>query len=412
MSNLQNLVVEDLGLLAESPDLFVPIGTTTTVPVGTREKIPFTGKVGDTVFDYFWEVHSARLTRLTHIINSRIGSDGQPETYNLVTGVFSRVEATLTVVYDGEEISLEQWLCNVTNAAISDETKKIPVEVFTKQLSNMGFKWGTESMSLLWQHFGASQVKMDAAFAEFLKSGAVDVTNSVAPERRNRIQQILQHEKGLPISSFEMSQADRSRSRTGQGFVDLLEATYDNFVRVVSLRATASKLDALLKENEDSMDSEAKEMAQAEIKNKIRQSTRWTTNWGGAQQRKTLQEDGSIEDQDIWDQVSVPCGRITVKAPVFTQMIDPETTEPRYDGTGKPIMVRAQEPILDDDDQPIMANGKVVMRGASQTIEIDLWRQAGEASESASMAGEVDTTLGQSGNQAASSTAISSDDEF
>jgi hypothetical protein len=412
MANLQDLTMEEFGLLVDAPDLFVPIGTTVTVPVGPdADPVQFTGKINDAVFEYYLKVNSARLTRLTHIINTRM-VDGEAQPYNLVTGVLSKVDARLTVVFEGEQISLEQFLCEIVNASVSPD-KKVDIDAFSKQLRNMGFRWSSDGMSLLWQHFGASQTKMADAFQAFKAAGAIDATNKIPEERRNRIQTVLEFEKGLPVKSFEIGQADRTRSRTGQGFVDLLESQYDNFRRVIALRTQASKMRADLEAVKDETDPEAYAEIDRSINNLVRQSTRWTTNWGGAQQRKTLQDDGTIEEQDIWDQVSIPCGRISVGVPVFTQMINAETGEPETDPhTGQPLMVRVQEPLLDDDDAPIMSNGKPLMRPAVKEIEIDLWRASGETSEASAMAGEVDTTLGQTGDQSTSNTKIGDDDEF
>jgi hypothetical protein len=110
------------------------------------------------------------------------------------------------------------------------------------------------------------------------------------------------------MTSFEIGTVDRSKSRTNQGFLNIVDAAVDTFQRVYGLRLQAH----LLGQKTEGL-SQAKIAAAEEKRQKLLQLSRqWVSNWSGSQQRVVVSPSGAKEPQDIYDPVNAPCGRFSL----------------------------------------------------------------------------------------------------
>lgn len=369
MSDLSTLSFDELDALSESPEAFAPIGQ--VVPVTVGKPATFTANIGGVHFPYTFTVKSALLTRLTQIVRTR----AEGGLYNLLTGVMSHVDADLSVHVDGEQLNISEFFRKITNAE-KTEDKQLSQEVWESTMAGAGFRWNTPDMVILFQHFGASEKLLNANFDAFIAAGAKDITANYPPNRLKEIRRIVFHETGLPISHFEIGSSDRTQSRTGQGFEDILQSQFDNWQRIIKGRVEVMKLRLELDEmrKDDKILPEDLRELEDQVALKRRQTTRWVNNWGGAQVGMTVENDGSITEGEEWFQQSVPCGRITVRIPVFEEMKDPATGEVVM-SDGEPVMVRAKEPFLDAVTQePILKDGAPIIVPAVKVAEWNFWK--------------------------------------
>lgn len=395
--DMQAFAFDELDAVLETPEIFIPFGQTVPITIGQPAK--FTANIDGHQVPYQVVFESARLTRLTQIVN-KSQRTGAP--YNLVTGQFNAVEAKLTVNVGQNEdgtkkfISLEEWIRTILNAS-RDEAKRITAAAWAEQCEAMGFRWSSGGpMVLLFQHFGASQRKLLEIFDIFIDAGAVDVTGNYDPEKLGRMRRIVTHSPGLPVTAFEIGQADRDESQTHQGFEDLLETQWDNFKRVIKMRNEAAVLSKELAkiERDDKVDPEDVSALRGDVAILRRQSSRWVNSWSGAQQRTTIQADGTLSQGDEWDPQNMPCGRISVQIPVFAPMVDEETNEPIVID-GQKQMVRSKVPLLDNNENPVMQGGQPVLINESKVIEFDLWKAQDDPGDNPPADEEVDASGGE-----------------
>jgi cell division septum initiation protein DivIVA len=130
-------------------------------------------------------------------------------------------------------------------------------------------------------------------------------------ENRGNIVAAYAHEAGIPVTSFEIGTVDRNQSRTGQGFLNLVDASVDQFQRIIRLRKEAS---VLKNEIATQTDWSQKKIKAAEDRIKVlgNMSRQWTTNWAGAQQIIQVDEGGNLVAKDQFAAVNAPCGRFTM----------------------------------------------------------------------------------------------------
>lgn len=407
----ESLSFEGLDQLYENPDIFMPVGQ--IVPVIAGQPVDFRSEIEGKFFDYTVLIKRARLTRLTQMVNKR----GDGSLYNLISGTLSNVDAQITIHLPdgGGDLSLPEFFLRMTNANQPPD-KQLSTERFNKVAKDAGFHWGDGTETLLFQHFGGSERKRQQFFADFIEAGARDVTGNYDKNRLGRIKQILAHEDGLLVERFEIGSQDRSQSRTGQGFLNLLDAGFMNFRRVILGRIEADKLAREFAAiPEDQLSPEDRLAMTKDIANIRRQSSRWVTNLGGAQQRMVPQADGSLVPDDIWDETDVPCGRVTVKKPVYNQVLDPENKLPMLGEDSRPVLVRAKEVMLDGDDNPILGDdNRPIMVPSWKMVEYDFWKAQGDNTDDpVEETKVVDTTAGAAVNTTeGSATEISDEDEF
>jgi len=176
---------------------------------------------------------------------------------------------------------------------------------FEDSLIAMGMNFGG-GMPLFFQQFGASEDGIKHAINAFKAAGAIDVTGGI--ENPGRIVAAYQHKSGVPMTSFELGTTDRSKSRTNQGFLNLVDGAVETFQRVYSLRLEAHLL------NQKMNDLPQAKVKDAEEKRKdlLALSRQWVSNWSGSQQRIKVEKNGSQTPLNVYDPVNAPCGRFTL----------------------------------------------------------------------------------------------------
>lgn len=304
MSNLLdkfNLGSDLFATVADAPEVFETTGRTTTFHVGRR--IPFKGSINGIEVPAYATLHEALLTRMS-VIQQTSPSSG--DTYKIVTGIFKPVKMDIEVVIDGETMSLPELLRSFVNASAQNPVNE---QTFLDTASRIGLKF-VEGMPLLWQQFGASEEGIDKAFTAFAHAGAVDVLDQMG-EKANNIIKAYAHDAGIPVTSFEVGTTDRSQSRTGQGFLNLVDASVDQFSRIVGLRKEASLLKQELVNNTNWSQNKIKQ-AEERIKVLGNMSRQWTTNWAGAQQIIQVNNAQQKVVKDQYAAVNAPCGRFTM----------------------------------------------------------------------------------------------------
>lgn len=276
--------------IADNIDALQSTARTQQLTVGKTVK--FTGTINGQSVPAEVTLREASLSRLSVL---RQTSPNTGNDYLLVTGVMNPVRMDLNVNIDGETLSIVDLLQTMTGT--SDRSK------FEASLAAMGLNY-MNGMPLFFQQFGASEDGIKHAIEAFKAAGAVksNITNP------GRIVAAYQHKGGVPLTSFELGTTDRSKSRTGQGFQNLVDAAVDTFQRVYGLRLQAHVLEKKAEELPQAKVKAATEKAD-ELKKLARQ---WASNWSGSQQRITVAKNGSKTPVDIYDPVNAPCGRFTM----------------------------------------------------------------------------------------------------
>ena len=286
--------------VADAPEVFESTGRTTTLHMGRR--IAFNGSINGIAVPAYATLNSASLSRMS-VIQQKSPYTG--EMYKIVTGIFKPVDLTIEVVVEGETMTLPELLRKFVNASAA---KPVDEQAFLDTASRIGLKF-TDGMPLLWQQFGASDAGIEHAFEAFKAAGAVDVLGSM--EKRGNIVAAYAHDSGVPVTSFEIGTVDREASRTGQGFLNLVDATVEQFSRIVSLRKEASLLKGQMTVQTDWSQKKVKDV-ESRLKVLGDMSRQWTTNWAGAQQIITINESGQKVSKDQYAAVNAPCGRFTI----------------------------------------------------------------------------------------------------
>jgi len=243
-------------------------------------------------------LREASLSRLS-ILEQKSPYSGKD--YYLVTGVMNPVKMDVMVTIDGEQLSLADLMYKFVTA----KNETVDRQKFNDSLIAMGMNFNG-AMPLFFQQFGANEEGFRHAINAFKEAGAVDVTGRI--NNPGRIVAAYQHKTGVPLTSFEIGTVDRSKSRTNQGFLNIVDASVDTFQRVYGLRLQAH----LLGQKIEGL-SQAKIAAAEEKRQKLLQLSRqWVSNWSGSQQRVVVSPSGTKEPQDIYDPVNAPCGRFTM----------------------------------------------------------------------------------------------------
>ena len=325
--------------VADSPEVFETTGRTTTLHAGRR--IAFKGSVNGIEVPAYATLKEASLTRMS-VIQQKSPYTG--ETYKIVTGIFKPVKMEVELIVDGETMTLPELLRATVNASAA---KPLDEQTFLDTASRIGLKFN-EGMPLLFQQFGASESGIQHAFDAFKAAGAVDVLGTM--QNRGNIVAAYAHEAGIPITSFELGTVDRNQSRTGQGFLNLVDASVDQFSRIVRLRKEAALLKAELAAQTSWSQVKVKK-AEDRIKAIGNMSRQWTTNWAGAQQIITVDEGGNLVPKDQYAAVNAPCGRFTMVVDGKSIAVDLWKNSARAEST--PVGVAANAVSVDDTDEEL-----------------------------------------------------------
>ena len=299
--NIQNLGLNmDLfSAIAETPEMFESTGRTTTLRQG--REISFKATINGIEVPATAVLHEARLTRLT-LLEQVSPNTNKP--YNLVTGIMRPVKMDIFVTIDGQKMNIIDLLHSVVNSG----STKITREQFLDTARKIGMDL-EGGMPFFFQQFGANIDGFKHALEAFKLAGAKDVIGQM--NNPGRIQAAYQHDAGVPVTAFEVGSVDRSKSRTDQGFQNLVDSIIDNFQRVVRLRKESKLLDVTIAESKG-WTQEKTQAVRDQSKLLMDMSRQWASNWAGAQQRIVVLPNGKKDIQNIWDPVNAPCGRFTM----------------------------------------------------------------------------------------------------
>lgn len=301
---------EDFSLLATDPALLSSAGRTTTLVKGRR--VAFNATIAGTEFPAYATLESARLHRISII--DHVSKSGSPS--KLVTGIFKPVKMNVEIVVDGEVITLPNLLRKIAMRNVPAD-KQVSEEQFIATLEQLGMRFAS-GMNLFWQQFGANQEGINQLVEAFKVAGAVDAMGSMT--NPGRIKECYQMPRvnevdleGPEVTSFELGRTDRKQSMTEQGFLDLVDASTENFKRIYKLRKEAAIAKKMIRETAlaESWSQERVQQANRDATALVRLSQQWATVWSGAQQRILVdKKDPSVKTpQDIYDPTSAPCGR-------------------------------------------------------------------------------------------------------
>jgi hypothetical protein len=279
--------------IAENIDNLQSTARTQSLVVGKTVK--FTGSVNGIEVPAEVTLREANLSRLSVL---RQSSPYTGKEYLLVTGVMNPVKLDISVNIDGESMSLVDLL----HAFVGDSVER---SKFEESLAAMGMNYSA-GMPLFFQQFGAHEEGIKHAINAFKTAGAIDVTNSI--ENPGRIVAAYQHQSGVPMTSFELGTTDREKSRTNQGFLNLVDASVSTFQRVYQLRLEAHSLGQKISDLPQAKVKEAEEKR----KELLALSRQWVSNWSGSQERIKVEKNGSKTPQNIFDPVNAPCGRFSL----------------------------------------------------------------------------------------------------
>jgi len=282
--------------IGENLDAFKSTSSTRTLTVG--KTVQMNGDINGVDTPYEVSVESATLTRLS-VLKQESPYSGKE--YFLVTGILNPVKMNVAIIQDGNKITLNDLLYQFVTA----NGKTVNRDAFERTLVDMGFTFNT-GMPLYFQQFGASEVGIQRTVNHFKSAGAVDVTGRI--ENPGRIVAAYAHQTGVPVTSFEMGSVDREKSRTKQGFRNIIDAQVSAFIRAYGLRLKAH---LVTKEMEGKPQATVVEMSKQRDA-LLQQSRQWVRNWGGSQQRILIGKGGRREPQPMYDLVNARCGRFTM----------------------------------------------------------------------------------------------------
>lgn len=289
----------DFSVIADSPEMFESTSQTTTLRAG--REVSFNATINGIKVPASATLHDARLTRLSQ---SEQVSPNTGKSYILVTGIMRPVKMDLFVTIDGNKMNIIDVLHNVVNSGSNQITRQQFIE--TTRKIGMDLENG---MPFFFQQFGANIESFRNALELFKEAGAKDVISKM--KNAGSIQTAYEHSTGVPITAFEVGTVNRSKSRTNQGFQNLVDSIVDNFQRVVRLRKESKLLEATILDSKN-WSQEKTQAARDQSKLLMDMSRQWSSNWAGAQQRCVVSPNNKKEVQNIWDPVSAPCGRFTM----------------------------------------------------------------------------------------------------
>lgn len=304
--------------VADAPEVFESSGRTTTLHLNRR--IPFNASIPGkknadgtqkhTPVTAYATLREASLSRMSVIDQT---SPNSGNAYKLVTGVFKPVKVDIEVMIDGEMMTLPELLRAIVNQS---SQKEIDEQTFLDTANRIGLTFA-DGMPLFWQQFGASEEGIAHAFEAFKAAGAVDVLDQIKKTGTSTIVKAYAHATGIPVTSFEIGTVNREASRTNQGFLNLVDASVDQFNRIVGLRKEASLVNQELTAQTDWSQKKIKD-AENRVKVLSDMSRQWRTNWAGAQRVIQIAEGGKKIIKDQYAAVNAPCGR-------FAMIIDGQT---------------------------------------------------------------------------------------
>jgi hypothetical protein len=309
-----------MSVIADDADVLRTTARTTTLFKGRR--VPIRASIGGknaipgVELTAFATLQSAHLHRLSVLDHKSLKTG---ETGPLVTGIFKPVKIDIEIVADNEILSLEEFLMRWINASAKTP---LTIEQMPAKLAELGINLDS-GLSYFWQHFNAKpngDNGYNALIEKFLAFGAVDAMHTVKTEN-SRIKQSYQMPEmadgtdllGPEVVSFEIGRADRGKSQTEQGFIDIVDSVTSSMYANTKLR----------KESKDILNNIARvaasegwpqeriaaEKSRAEMLESMSKS--WNATWTGKQQRIVVNPKDRSEKtpENVFDAVSAGCGR-------------------------------------------------------------------------------------------------------
>ena len=289
---------DSLAALANDPSIAETNSANTVLRVGKEAQ--FLGSINGIEVPCYAVLHEAKLSRVSLLKQM---SPNLKREYYLATGIFKPVKMDIFVKIDGNKMNIIDLLHTFVNETAD---RKISRDEFVQSASSIGMDF-VGGMSLFFQQFGANLDGWNDLVEEFTAAGAKNATSSLR-RSSSRIEQVYAHEDGVEVTEFELGTADRTKSRTGQGFLNLADSVVSQFERIVTLRKEARILNAPPTEGEKQT---AITKRQQTGKEKERLARQWNSNWAGAQLRlDPVTKKASLPM--TYDPVSAPCGRFTL----------------------------------------------------------------------------------------------------
>lgn len=296
---------KNFAIVTEDPDAVKSKSSVARLVKGKRVQIPGSiNKKPVTTFATLESAHWSRLTVQDHEVR-RAGETGRmTQTFG---GAFKNVKIKVEVDIDGQLLSLEDLIIEMVMEAAAPGTSR---DTVIEHINETGILKGIrEGMPLFFQQMGADVNKIGNVVDVFKAAGAVDTLHKMKNPRFNTCWELPVGNQNLEVVSFELGSADRSQSKTGQGFIDIVEAVTENLNRVLGQKAAISILN---KQNESGISQEQIKKNSAQIKNLQDMAKKYAYIWSGTSQRVQLTPTGEQVKLDIYDPVNVPCGRWTV----------------------------------------------------------------------------------------------------
>lgn len=295
MSTLSKFKFNTNAFAALKNDALFEGSGTSTIRLG--KKVPYNASINGIKLQAFVTLlEPAKLTRIS-LSNQTQVSTLKP--YKIAEGIFKPARMAIDLVIDGEEMSLMDLLYRVSCEAEPSLTR----EQFNINSRKMGFNYA-DGMPLFWHQFGANA----AAYEELVELFTANGGKPASVANNKRIESVYTHDSGIDVVQFEVGTVDRSKSPRNQGFLDFVDAQVGQFERILSMRLEAD----MLNKSTDGL-SQAQIKANAErAKTLDDMSRQWISSWGGAQQRLVNDGTGSFSQENQYDPVKVPCGRLTL----------------------------------------------------------------------------------------------------
>lgn len=297
---------KSFAILSENPDAVKSKSNTVRLVKGKRVQIP--ASINGVQIPAWATLESAQWSRLT-IRDHEVRRAGEETRISQVFGGgMKNVKIKVEVDVDGTIMSLEDIITQIAYEQAAEGANK--EEVIQKVRDTGILKGFSDGMPLFFQQMGASEDGMLHAVEVFKAAGAVDDLSSLKGNARFHTCYDMKANQGLEVISFELGSADRGQSKTGQGFVNLVDAIIENLDRVLAHTTTIE----ILKQQNSSgnLSQEQIKRNNAMIDSEANMRKQYPAIWSGASKQVNTSPTGEKTEIDKYNPTNVPCGRWTV----------------------------------------------------------------------------------------------------
>jgi hypothetical protein len=295
------------GIVSQDPEALKSQSNTVRLQKGKRVRVK--GSINKIEIPTYATLESAYWTRLT-VRDHEVRRAGEETRISQVFGgVFNPVKLKVEVEVNGQTLSLEDLIVQfVLDAAQGKSRDQVMKDIEETGILSK-FKDG---MPLMFQQMGASENGFAHAIEVFKTAGAVDDMKSVKNNPRFHTCYDMKDKQGLEVVSFELGSAKREESKTGQGFVDIVDAVVSNLIRVLAHKSSAKILRQQIEEQASSLSQADIKSQQARINSEVEMSRQYANVWAGASRQKNATSTGDYVTIDKYNATNAPCGRWTV----------------------------------------------------------------------------------------------------